>query len=339
MPLSGKRICTGTAALLCLLFLVSCGEPALPYEAFPVGSRFERGERSAWSPVLSPVVEETTGYLYIDNLDDTFVDGEVTVNHSDYEIPPQLLARLLDTMAEYSFKTSFYVIDLETRMSFGLDVDHAFSAASTVKAPFSVFLTREQEKGTVTLGDLLEYQERFKVDGSGDTKNSIPGTLFTLKALFYRMLYNSDNVAYLMLVDHTGEEGFNEYLAEIECPDHVTRLNHWINITPRNLARVWCDIWNMKDRSEYGKLLWEYLTTNQYNDLEVALPEYAPNCAHKSGWNTRGYHESGVVFGVRTYICVVMTETGYRNDCIYQTIRNLDNIMKDYDIWLKNRPA
>ena len=84
-------------------------------------------------------------------------------------------------------------------------------------------------------------------------------------------------------------------------------------------------------------LLWEYLTTNQYNDLEVALPEYAPNCAHKSGWNTRGYHESGVVFGVRTYICVVMTETGYRNDCIYRTIRNLDNIMKDYDVWLKNQ--
>lgn len=324
-----------------LLLLSGCGETgALPWDYYPLGTQFLYGSRSPMMAAIHPLVEETAGSQFVDNTNDTFEEGVVTVNNSSYEIPQSLLDALWDTMNEYKFITGFYVIDMDSRMSFGLNVDMKFSAASTVKSGYALYLTKQLIAGTVTLGDILEYKEHHYCTGSGSTQYSEYGTLFTLKALFYRMLYNSDNVAYYMLSEHTGLEGFNEMMNAMEIDAKVSWLNHWCDFSPRDLAKIWLEIYDMKDDTPEGKLLWTYLTTNLYNEFDVAMPEYEGNgSAHKSGWNHQGYHESGIVYGAREYLCVVMTNTGNKNDCLHRTIRNIDNIMKDYDIWLTNQRA
>ena len=327
------------AAIAAGMLSVGCGANGLPpWENYPVGQQQAYVVRSEMPVPSLPITEEKTGAIFLDNKHDTFEEGVISVNNSSYEIPQKLIDAVWDTMAEYRFETGFYVIDLETRMSFGLNVDHEYSAASTVKAPYALYVAKQLDAGAIALDDILEYREEHYCTGSGSTQYSEYGTLFTLKALFYRMLYNSDNVAYYMLSQYTGVDGFNEMLSSLGINSSVTRLDHWCDMTPRDLATIWSEIWDFKDTCESGQLLWKYLTTNLYNEFDVAMPEFEPNeCAHKSGWNHYGYHESGIVSAKRQYICVVMTATGNRNDCLHRTIRNLDNIMNDYDTWLKNQ--
>ncbi|MBQ8576429.1 MAG: serine hydrolase [Clostridia bacterium] len=324
-------LCAAVTALL-----TGCTAEALPaWQGCPIGAQFEYGIRSAQLTVLSPVVEETTGGMFLDNREDVFTENEICVNNSSYEVPDTIKSTILDTMAEYNFETSFYVIDLETHTSFGYNPQNAYDSASTIKVAFALYLAKEIERGRLSLGDILTYEERHYATGSGSTQESVYGTQFTVKALFYRMIYNSDNVAYYMLAEYAGEDGFNEMVTSLGWEHTISAKDHWCDVTPQELAIIWQEIYEYKDTCDEGRLLWTYLTTNLYNEFEVEMPEY--ESAHKSGWGYNGYHESGIVFGARSYICVVMTGTGNKNNCLHRTIRNLDNLMIDYDTWLKNQ--
>ena len=340
MQFSVRQFHRITAVLLCavLFCLVGCtAETDGPvWEGYPIGRQFTYGIRTETLSVLSPIVEETVGAMFLDNSHDVFVEDQICVNNTSYEIPKVLQDALLETMAEYKFETSFYVIDLETHASFAYNPQKYFECASTIKAPYALFLAKQLEADIISLDDILEYKEHHKADGSGSTQFSEFGTLFTLKAMLYRLLYNSDNVAYYMLSEHAGYDGFNEMVTELGWENTISKRDHWVDITPQNLAAVWQEIYDYRDTCDEGRLLWTYLTTNLYNEFEVAMPEYTGS-AHKSGWGYNGYHEAGVVFGRRNYICVVMTATGLKNNCLHRTIRNLDNVINDYDIWLKNQ--
>ncbi|MBO5671016.1 MAG: serine hydrolase [Clostridia bacterium] len=325
--------------LLCVLtvFMFGCAQVSAPaWEFCPVGAQFVYGIRSGAMSAMKPIVEETVGGMFHDNRQDVFVEDEFCVNNTTYEVPQVLLDKLFDTMAEYKFETSFYVIDLETHASFAYNPQKDFECASTIKAPYALFLAKQLEAGVLALDDILEYKQHHYAEGSGSTQFSEFGTLFTVKAMLYRLLYNSDNVAYYMLSEYGGVDGFNEMVADLGWTHSITKRDHWCDVTPQELAMVWQEIYNYRDASSEGRLLWKYLTENLYNEFKVAMPEYAVS-AHKSGWGYNGYHEAGVVFGRRNYICVVMTATGNKNDCLHRTIRNLDNIINDYDIWLKNQ--
>lgn len=329
-------LCTAvTAAAL----LVGCAENGLPaWQSCPIGAQFAYGIRSEAEALISPIVEESVGAIFLDNRDDIFVEDQICVNNTSYVIPAALQQTILDTMAEYKFVTSFYVIDLETHASFAYNPQKDFECASTIKAPYALFLAKQIEADVLSLDDILTYEERHYAEGSGSTQFSEYGTLFTVKAMFYRLLYNSDNVAYYMLSEYGGVDGFNEMVADLgwSSAHTITNRDHWCDVTPQELALVWQEIYNYRDTCAEGQLLWSYLTSNLYNEFEVAMPEYSGS-AHKSGWGYNGYHEAGIVFGRRNYICVVMTETGFKNDCLHRTIRNLDNVINDYDVWLKNQ--
>lgn len=330
-----------TAAALCALLLLLSGcvqqrTEGPVWQYYPIGAQFTYGIRSNTHQTLSPIVEESVGAIFLDNKHDVFVEDQISVNNTAYQIPQVLQDELLNTMAEYKFETSFYVIDLETRASFAYNPQKYFECASTIKAPYALYLAKQLEAGVIALDDILEYKEHHFAEGSGSTQFSEFGTLFTLKAMLYRLLYNSDNVAYYMLSEHAGYDGFNEMVTEMGWVNTISRRDHWVDITPQDLANVWLEIYDYRDTCDEGRLLWTYLTTNLYNEFQVAMPEYSGS-AHKSGWGYNGYHEAGIVFGRRTYLCIVMTETGDKNNCLHRTIRNLDNVINDYDIWLKNQ--
>lgn len=322
-----------SAAVLSAGILTGCDTEAVPaWMGCPIGAQFTYGVRCAPMTALTPVVEEITGGIFLDNRDDVFEEDKICVNNSAYQVPENLQSKLLDTMAEYSFETSFYVIDLETHASIAYNPQHAFDSASTIKVAFALYLAKEIEAGRCSLSDILTYEERHYATGSGSTQESVFGTQFTVKALFYRMIYNSDNVAYYMLAEYAGEEGFNEMVTSMGWEHTISKKDHWCDVTPQELAMIWQEIYDYKDTCAEGELLWTYLTTNLYNEFKEEMPEY--ESAHKSGWGYHGYHESGIVFGKRSYICVVMTGTGNKNNCLHRTIRNLDHVIIDYDTWL-----
>lgn len=279
-----------------------------------------------------PVIELPPEPIF--NKDDTFEPDVVTVNNSDFVVSDERLAEMEEIFKKYRFDTSFYIIDLESQASIGLNADKVHSAASTVKAGFALYCFKQIAAGNARYNDTMKYEERHFLKGSGSTQNSVYGTVFTIKALLYRQLYNSDNVAHLMLVDFFGYDGYNEMVQSLGVENTIGRSSKFGDYTPQELGLIWQEIYNFKDTCDEGALLWEYLTTNLYNELRTELEDEYEVLAHKSGWNSRGYHEAGIVMSERPYVVVVMTETGNRNSCLHQTIRLCDNIMKDFDAYM-----
>ena len=277
---------------------------------------------------------QTVDISKIDYRKDEFKDGEITVNNSSFTIPENIAENIFSIMGKYRFDSGFYVIDTETGMSFGYNADMPFSTASTVKAGFALYCFKQVAEGNVKFNNIQRYERKHYITGSGSTKNSEYGTPITIKTLLYRMLYNSDNVAYYMLLDYFGCDGYNEMVAGLGVENHISETNKWGNLTPHELGLIWNEIYAFSGTCEEGELLWEYLTGNLYNEIADELSEY-DTIAHKSGWSPQGYHDSGVVFADRVYIIVVMTSSGNRNSCLYETIRWIDDTMKYYDRWQK----
>jgi len=269
------------------------------------------------------------------NKDDTFEPDVVTVNNSDFRVSEARLAEMQEIFDDYRFKTSFYIIDLESGASIGYNADKVHSAASTVKAGFAMYCFKQIAAGNAKYNDTMKYEEKHFIKGSGSTQDSVFGTVFTIKALLYRQLYNSDNVAHLMLVDFFGYDGYNQMMNDLGVEHTIGRASKYGDFTPQELGLIWQEIYNFKDTCEEGKLFWEYLTSNLYNEIDVALDEKYPETAHKSGWNSKGYHEAGIVMAERPYVVVVMTETGNRNNCLHRTIEFCDNLMMDFTDFTK----
>jgi len=301
------------------------------FEAVPVPETSASPETTA-PETEPPLPTEPEPIL---NRNDTFEPDVVTVNNSDFKVSEARIAEMNEIFADYRFDTSFYIIDLESGASIGLNADKVHSAASTVKAGFALYCFKQIAEGNASYNDTMKYEERHFLKGSGSTQNSVYGTVFSIKALLYRQLYNSDNVAHLMLVDFFGYEGYNKMVNDLGVEHTIGRSSKFGDFTPQELGLIWQEIYKFKDTGEEGARLWEYLTTNLYNELEVELGDDYSVLAHKSGWNSRGYHEAGIVMAERPYVVVVMTETGNRNNCLHRTIRFCDNLMKDFTNFTK----
>lgn len=291
-------------------------------------------------PLVNVVRQETTAAeetttLDLNHAEDEFIEELITVNHSEYAVSDYQYEQLLSILENYKFDVGFYAIDLVTQMSIGYNADQKFTTASTVKAGYALYCFKEIMAGNAELSDCMTYRQKHFISGSGSTQNSVYGTIFTIKVLLYRLLYNSDNVAYYMLLDFFGYDAYNEMMKELGCEHELSSKNKWGEYSAHELGLIWKEIYKFKDTCEEGEMLWEYLTGNLYNEIKEELPQYE-TVAHKSGWGTDGYHEAGIIYHDKPYIVVVMTGTGYKNSCLYELIAYIDGLMIDYNKWSEN---
>lgn len=264
------------------------------------------------------------------NKDDTFDNDFITINNSDYIIPDEYIDKIKQHIDSFRYNSGFYVIDLETQMSFGYNADRNFFSASTVKAGYALYCFKEISRGNAEFNDLIMYKSNHYIGGSGSTQHSVYGTLFTIKVLLYRMLYDSDNIAYYMLIDHFGLDGYNEMISNLGCTNTISKWNKWGQLTPHELGLIWQEIYRFKDSCDEGELLWTYLTGNLYNEIKTELPKY-DNVAHKSGWNAEVCHEAGIVLSDTPYIVTVMSDLKSTHSYIRKIIRYIDDIILDYN--------
>lgn len=286
-------------------------------------------------PVFSNCLKDTkdTGTEwgnFVFHRNDTF-DGEgIIVNNSDYTIPEKISSEMFDHINSGRQNAGFYVIDINTEMSFGYNADYEFFSASTIKAGYALFCFKEISKGNATFTDVVKYEKKHYISGSGSTQRSVYGTLFTVKVLLYRMLYESDNIAYYMLIDKFGLDGYNNMVTNLGCTNTLSASSKWGNLSPHELGLIWEEIYYFRDTCEEGALLWKYLTENLFNEIKTSLPEY-DIVAHKSGWSDNACHDAGVVMSDTPYIVIVMSENYSYHSYIHKIIKYIDKIMKDYN--------
>ena len=95
--------------------------------------------------------------------------------------------------------------------------DEAFESASTIKIFVLGCLYDRAEQGKASLDEVLTYEDRHFVDGSGMIRSLGPGAKLRAGDAATLMIICSDNIATNMLIDYLGLDTINAFIRSIGC--------------------------------------------------------------------------------------------------------------------------
>lgn len=123
--------------------------------------------------------------------------------------------------------------------------DEPFESASTIKIFVLGCLYDRAEQGKASLDEVLTYEDRHFVDGSGMIRSLGPGAQLRAGDVATLMIICSDNIATNMLIDYLGLDTINAFIRSIGCG--ATTLHRRLasdnwgeplgTITPRDMGR------------------------------------------------------------------------------------------------------
>lgn len=280
--------------------------------------------------------------------DDKYLPDCITVNNNDnYTIPEHLALEIYDTLDHYKevydIQVGFKAISLNDYTTISYNADEAFSPASSIKAPYTLYTFKEISKGNVSFDDELTYHSYLWEKGCGVIRESEPGTKWRLDDVLYHTIHISDNTGYYMLREHCGTENYDAMLKELGCKV-LNAYRPWSDMSPHDLSIIWNEIYNFSFTCEEGEILMDALINADFNFIKEGLNSYQ-KVAHKSGFNEKGQHDSALIFGnsdpsslfsTNDYILVIMTkkaESYSVNRSLISSLANsIDEIMKDLTI-------
>lgn len=253
--------------------------------------------------------------------------------YTDFEISDELREKIETLIDDYPNRNGFYVETVDGNLKFGYNEDVVIFGASSVKAPYALYCYKELDKGNGSLDEMMVYEGRFTRGGTGNMQfNAVVGEEYSLKYLLYESIYSSDNIAYIMLQERFGKNGYNEMLNNLNC--HNSKLNNgrqWIDTTPKELTTIWKEIYNYVGQ-DYDHPFYYSLDVARTNVLDECVNV---NTIHKGGWTDDAYNESGIVYGNNPYIITVMTNSGGNSTdqkYVRDVIKVCDEIVKEYSL-------
>lgn len=162
--------------------------------------------------------------------------------------------RIKAELASYDGFMGLYADDFHGNV-IAMGADEKFETASTIKTYILVSLFDEIEKGRASLEDMLTYQRKHIVDGSGVLVSMEPGAVMRAKDVATLMIIVSDNIATNMMIDYLGIDTINRCIQRLGCRDTVLhnpidfeKYDRLGTTTPRDYASIFV-------RMARGKLL------------------------------------------------------------------------------------
>ena len=128
--------------------------------------------------------------------------------------------RIQAELASYDGKMCLYADDFHGNI-ICLGADERVETASTVKVYILASLFWQVELGRASLEDMIPYEEKHVVDGSGVLCALEPGASFRVKDAATLMIIVSDNIATNMIIDYLGIDTINACIRELGCNDTV----------------------------------------------------------------------------------------------------------------------
>lgn len=259
----------------------------------------------------------------IDLISLNFQSNKIDLKNTDFKISENLINDLNNTINNYSFGSSFIVVSLNDAMSFGYNIDDAYASGSTIKASYALYIYKLVAAGKASLDDTIAYEAKFYNKGTGLIKNSSYGTIYKVRDLIYNMIHESDNVAYLMLLDKYKWDGFNDMLDNLGAVEsHLSNISRWGKLSCRTSAIIWQEIYRFSQTTKEGAELYDLFLNANYNYFKEILPD-TPS-ASKTGFTESVVHATGIVMIENNpYIVIILSNTGGNMGNAYNHVKNM----------------
>ena len=235
----------------------------------------------------------------------------------DTDVPPKLpagmttnitdasaaavLARIAEAMSSYE-NAAIYFTDVSGRYAFGIREEKKFHSASTIKAPYCLWLV---ESGQDMAREIV-FSASTRTSASGALTKAHVGETFTVAELVGYTLRYSDNQAYELLWKTFGAADYDRYVKERGWSSlRLGTGDEWASLTARDLSLAMVHLWEV---SGADGVLTEHLTHTSFAG-QIPRGTHYP-AAHKYGYNggTAGYHDTAIVFYPgKPYVLTILT--------------------------------
>lgn len=174
---------------------------------------------------------------------------------------------------------SIYVESVDEKLTYSYNGDKVNRTASSIKLTFITYLMTLIDNKKINLEDKLTYTANYTMDGTGIIQFEPVGGQYTIEKLAELVIRYSDNIAYIMLLNHVGEQEFINFLGQLD----PNSPNNRVFSTPHILTKAMDYVYTNQATSKNMKTLYNWLQQSIFDDgVAVGLP--GVDVAHKTGW-------------------------------------------------------
>jgi beta-lactamase class A len=275
------------------------------------------------------VANTKTNYIYErirTDSDNLAVLGDLGITTEQYD-------QLNKLLKGYNQNISIKVVTVDGSKGLSFNSTGKYFSACTIKAPYVLWVYKQLEKGSASFDDKMVYTSKFYHSGSGSIKDSPDGTVFTVREVLRRTIYESDNSGYDMCYDKWGKEGYNAYMDSLGAESMKLDTSNWGHaVMAEDLVIVWSEIYKYfltRDDNEYAMAFYDSCKSSYFNFFANALPGYTIN--QKSGWSSSQYGVGAIIWGEKqTYLLALYTDSSgssYDISVVNKVIKAIDEIM------------
>ena len=250
--------------------------------------------------------------------------------HIDNEVVIKKLSELNNMYTnEYlkNNKVAFYYEDKKNNI-FSFNKDICFYAASSIKILVCLLLYRLIDESKVDINEkILVKLEDLKQD-TGIIKFNTEDKEYTIGELIKLCIVESDNTAYIKLVNYVGKDKLEEYGKSLGAKHTMEGIDLFGIINCTDMLVYWKEVKDYIENGKHGLEFKDYLSNPSVKLINVLNN----NFVRKYGSWDIAYHEAGYVESDNEYYLMVLTQINkeeYKEEFINKTASLLDDINKE----------
>lgn len=319
LSISDKSVCSASWGKL------KNGKTSLTVKAKSAGTAkikiFLKGDEENVLKTVTVKVKDTDS-IELENAEKTegkevsAISGVKPVSKRAADVYKRLCADMKNIIADYPFDCAVYLYNTEKGSVFSYNRKKAYPGASTIKLPYVYYCCTQIEQGKRSLDEKYTYQAKHYTGGQGIIQYTKYGTQWTVKQLITLTLEKSDNVAYYMLLDIFGKEGFNSMVKNWGYSEQIGSYNY-----PDVSSEFLCEAMMkfrkkaFSSKNNIYRQFWDVLEGDTAKSM-VRGAASKSKTAVKYG-ETRGfYNEVCCIDGDSPYVLVIMSKTNNANQKI-----------------------
>ncbi len=242
-----------------------------------------------------------------------------------YKIIQKKLYNLNKMFLKSQDKVAYYYEELNHNTVFSFNESISFYSASAIKILVCLYLYEQAALKELDLNEKLTIKEEDVKQGSGVLKDRPTGQAYSIEKLVEYTLVESDNTAYIKLVNYVTKEKLIEFGKKLGA-EHTLEGKDLFGITNcHDMRAYWTELYRFAKEEELGKKLKHFLENPSYKIIDI-FPE---NFYRKYGSFDIAYHECGFVEEENPFYIFIMTQKGKQKnrDCFIKK-----SAKKIYDI-------
>ncbi len=232
------------------------------------------------------------------------------LNAQSFKLSDSSKQKLYNALTSLGGDCSYMLYDVDSGSAVCYNATQYYMPASSVKAPFMLYCLKRMDSGHGSLETMVEYKASQRTGGTGIVQNSAYGTKYSVRRLFELIAQYSDNVAYYMLQDQFGIDGYNNFIRKLGCRASLVKgQDRWGVVNACDAVREWDAIWDYLQHGKQAKFARKiYSTTIAANFRAQLGSKY--KVYEKSGWTdgAGGYHhETALIRADHPYVLICLS--------------------------------